>query len=73
MAVCNFCGSKEKVYTCELCGKQFCEHCGDEDNMKCRDCVTEDIETREDQAESEQVEFGSEEKEKEEKKEEKEE
>jgi len=62
MTSCDFCGSdEEETFVCDLCGRQFCIHCGDEENMKCKECVTEDIETKEDQAESEQIEFGSEE------------
>lgn len=68
MTTCDICGCKVEdeeleLFTCDECGAQFCKHCGDEKNLKCKNCVSGEIETREDQAESEQVEFGSEEKE----------
>ena len=40
MPKCKICGENEdKLYKCKKCGTQFCEWCGDIDEMICMDCL----------------------------------
>ena len=45
MPKCKLCGEEEdKVYICKKCGAQFCEWCGDIDELKCIDCLDKEEE-----------------------------
>ena len=62
MVKCNYCGKEiDEPNTCDECGNYFCDDCGDPESSRCVDCGVDDEETMEDQAEEEQIEFGSDE------------
>ena len=56
MPKCKICGEDEdKLYKCKKCGTQFCEWCGDIEEMICMDCL--DAEEDDDSAEDDDDDF----------------
>jgi len=55
MPICKKCGlehSEEELDTCDDCGETFCVECGDMSKHLCNGCLEEDLDTEEDQAET---------------------